>query len=294
LENSFAHLYERSSKFLVKGVFVKILIACDMEGITGVVNWDQVTPGHFEYPRFRKLMTQDANAAVRGAFDGGATEVIVTDGHWNGTNILVEELDPRARLNASTSAPHSMMQGIDETVTSVIYIGYHARQGSPLAVCDHTWSSKCVANLWLNDVLVGEFGLNGALAGYFGVPVIMVSGDQTACAQTVELLGDMEIAVVKQATGRYSAECLAPEVTQKLIADAAKRAVANLRRGQSPDPFIVDTPVLVTVDLMSSNMADQAMRMPGAQRDGCRVSIEVADMNLAYSAFRTLVGLASL
>jgi len=273
---------------------MKILIATDMEGITGVVNWDQVTPGHYEYPRFRKLMTQDVNAAIKGAFDGGATDIVVADGHWNGTNILIEEIDPRARLNSSNASPYAMMQGIDETVEGVIYIGYHARQGSAYAVCDHTWSSKCIANLWLNDVLVGEFGLNGALAGYFGVPVIMISGDQTACAQTVELLGKMEIAVVKQATGRYSAECLAPEVTQKLISEAAKRAVASLKHRQSPEPFIVEAPVLVTVDFMSSDMADRAARMPGTQRDGLRVSVEVPDMQVAYNAFRTLAGMASL
>jgi D-amino peptidase len=272
---------------------MKILIAADMEGITGVVNWDQVTPGHYEYARFRKLMTQDVNSAIAGAFEAGVTDVIVADGHWNGTNILIEELDPRARLNSSTSAPHSMMQGIDETVDGVIFIGYHARQGSENAVCDHTWSSACVTNLWLNDTLVGEFGLNGALAGYYGVPVIMVSGDQTACGQTLELLGDMQTAVVKQATGRYSAECLAPEATQKLISNAARLAASDLIRGRAPEPFIVDTPVLVTVEFRSSDMADRAMRMPGTQRDGTRVSVEMPDMNAAYSAFRTIVGLAS-
>jgi D-amino peptidase len=272
---------------------MKILIASDMEGVTGVVNWDQVTPGHYEYPRFRKLMTQDVNAAIKGAYEGGATEVIVADGHWNGTNILIEELDPRARLNSSNAAPHAMMQGIDESVDGVIFIGYHARQGSPLAVCDHTWSSKCISNLWLNEVLVGEFGLNGALAGYYAVPVIMVSGDQTACSQTVELLGAMETAIVKQATSRYSAECLAPEVTGKIIAEAARRAVDKLKRRVSPEPFIVDTPVLVTVDLMSSDMADRAVLIPGIQRDGTRVSIEAADMNAAYSAFQAIDALAS-
>jgi len=276
-----------------QGDEMKILIASDMEGITGVVSWDQVTPGHYEYPRFRKLMTQDVNAAIKGAFEGGATEVIVADGHSAGTNILIEEIDPRARLNSSNSSPHSMMQGIDESVDGVIYVGYHARAGSPLGVCDHTWSSKCIANLWLNDILVGEFGLNGALAGYYGVPVIMVSGDQTACSQTVELLGEMETAVVKQATGRHSAECLAPEATQKLISEAARRAVENLKRGISPEPFIVDTPVLITIDLVSSDMADRAVRIPGTQRDGTRVSIEVPDMNVAYSAFRALFGMAS-
>ncbi len=272
---------------------MKILIAADMEGITGVVNWDQVTPGHYEYGRFRKLMTQDVNAAISGAFEAGATEIIVADGHWHGTNLLIEELDSRARLNSSTSSPHSMMQGIDETVDGVIFVGYHARQGSQNAVCDHTWSNACVSNLWLNDILVGEFGLNGALAGYYGVPIIMVTGDQTACDQTVELLGDLETAVVKQATGRYSAECLPPEITQKLISEAASHAVLRLNRGKSPDPYIIDTPILVTVDFRTSDMADRAFRMPGVQRDGTRISIETPDMNIAYSAFRTIVGLAT-
>lgn len=273
---------------------MKILIACDMEGITGVVNWDQVTPGHYEYSRFRKLMTQDVNAAIAGAFEGGATEVVVADGHWNGTNILIEELDPRARLNSSTSAPFSMMQGIGEDIDGVMFVGYHARQGSQNAVLDHTWSSKCVANLWLNEILAGEFGLNGALAGYFGVPVILVSGDQTACAQTVELLGEMVSVVVKQATGRASAECLAPQITQKMLTDGARRAVQNLKRGHAPEPFVLDAPILVTVDFMTSDMADRAMRVPGAEREENRVSIEAPDMAAAYAAFRALVGMASL
>lgn len=272
---------------------MKILIAADMEGVTGVVHWDQVTPGHAEYARFRKLMTQDVNAAVAGAFEGGATEVVVADGHWNGMNILIEELDPRARLNAGTSAPFSMMQGIGEDVDGVMFIGYHARQGSQNAVLDHTWSSKCVANLWLNDVLVGEYGLNGALAGYFGVPVILVSGDQTACAQTAELLGNLVTVVVKQATGRTSAECLAPQITQKMLTDGARRAVQNLKRGHAPEPFVLDTPILVTVDFMTSDMADRAMRVPGAAREENRVSLEAPDMAAAYVAFRALVGLAA-
>jgi D-amino peptidase len=186
-----------------------------------------------------------------------------------------------------------MMQGIDESIDGVIFVGYHARQGSPNAICDHTWSSSCVTNLWLNETLVGEFGLNGALAGYYGVPVIMVTGDQTACEQTVELLGEVETAVVKQATGRYAAECLVPEVAHKLISNAARLSISNLSRGKAPEPFIVDTPVLVTVEFRSSDMADRALCMPGTQRDGTRISIEMPDMNAAYSAFCTIVGLAS-
>jgi D-amino peptidase len=127
----------------------------------------------------------------------------------------------------------------------VIFIGYHARNGSPQAILDHTWSSKTVANIWLNDILTGEYGLNAAVAGHFGVPVIMVSGDQTACAQVTELLGDVETAVIKQASGRFAAECLSPEVTRDMICASAERAVERLAAGDMPDPFVLDMPITV-------------------------------------------------
>jgi len=272
---------------------MKILIATDMEGITGVTTWDQVTPGHAEYSRFRRLMTQDMNAAIRGAMEAGADEIIVADGHWNGSNILVEELDPRARLNTGSPSPFSMMQGIDESVDGVMFIGYHARNGTPNAVLDHTWSSETVANVWLNDVLTGEYGLNASLAGHFGVPVIMVSGDQTACAQVAELLGDVEMAVIKQATGQYSAECLTPQVTQEIIFMSAARAVGRLAEGDVPDPFVLDSPIRVTVEFFTSEMADRATLIPSTQREGTRVSLVAQEMTSAYRGFRAMVSLAS-
>ena len=271
---------------------MKILIAVDMEGITGVTTWDQVTPGHAEYARFRKLMTQDVNAAIRGAIDAGADDIIVADGHWNGSNLLIEELDPRARLNSGSPSPFSMMQGIDESVDGVFFVGYHARNGTPNAILDHTWSSKTVANVWLNGILTGEFGLNGAVAGHFGVPVILATGDQTACAQIVEQLGEMETAVVKQATGRFAAECLSPQVTQEMIYMAATRAVQRLEGGDVPDPFVLDMPVRVIVEFFKSEMADLASRIPFTQRDGTRVSLTVDEMASAYNGFRAMVMLA--
>ncbi|RIK29751.1 MAG: hypothetical protein DCC56_12025 [Anaerolineae bacterium] len=271
---------------------MKILIATDMEGITGVTTWDQVTPGHAEYARFRRLMTQDVNAAIRGAFEAGADEIIVADGHWNGSNILVEELDPRARLNTGSPSPLSMMQGIDESVDGVFFVGYHARNGMQNAILDHTWSSKTVANLWLNEILTGEYGLNAALAGHFGVPVIMVTGDQTACAEVENLLGDMEHAIVKQATGRFAAECLPPQVTQELIFNAAARAVTRLTDGDSPDPFVLDSPIRATVEFFTSDMADRAALMPASSREETRVSLTGQTMDVVYRGFRALVTLA--
>jgi D-amino peptidase len=272
---------------------MKILIATDMEGITGVTTWDHVTPGHAEYARFRKLMTQDVNAAIRGAYDADAEEVIIADGHWNGSNILVEELDPRARLNTGSPSPFSMMQGIDENIDGVMFVGYHARNGSPNAILDHTWSSRTVSNIWLNDILTGEYGLNGAVAGHFGAPVIMVSGDQTACAQMTELLGNVETAVVKQASGRYAAECLAPPVTQEMICMCAQRAVQRLAQRDVPYPFVLGTPITVTVEFFTSDMADRATRIPFTKREGTRVSLTVEEMASAYNGFRAMVMLAS-
>ena len=272
---------------------MKILIATDMEGITGVTTWDQVTPGHPEYARFRKQMTEDVNAAIRGAYDAGAEQVIVADGHWHGSNILIEELDPRTRLNTGSPSPFSMMQGIDESIDGVMFIGYHARNGSPNAILDHTWSSRTVVNVWLNDILTGEYGLNAAVAGHFGAPVIMVSGDQTACAQVTELLGNVETAVVKQASGRLAAECLSPEVTREMICRSAERAVQRLAEGNIPDPFVLDTPITVTVEFFSSEMAERASLIPFTKRAGTRISFTTQEMETVYKGFCAMVTLAS-
>jgi len=273
---------------------MKLLIAVDMEGITGVANWDHVTPTHPEYQRFRRLMTADVNAAVAGAADAGVEEIVVADGHWASSNILIEELDPRARLNSGSPSPFSMVQGIADGVNAAFFIGYHARIGSQNAILDHTWSSAAVANVWLNGLLTGEIGLNAALCGSFGTPVLLLSGDQTAAAEARELLGEVETAVVKQASGRFAAECLPPAVTAKLIRESAARAVRRYQSGSAPAPLKVALPATVTVEFIYSNMADMAAILPAAVRlDARRVAYTAADMPTLYRAFRSLVGLAN-
>ena len=158
---------------------MKILIAADMEGITGVVDSDQTNPSHAEYNRFRRLMTGDVNAAIRGAFDAGADEVVVSDGHWFNLNILIEELDPTPGSTPAPRGPFSMVEGVQYGVDGVRFVGYHARVGTQDAILDHTWSSGRVDGVWLNGEIVGEIGLNAAVCGHFGVPVLMISGDQT-------------------------------------------------------------------------------------------------------------------
>ncbi len=273
---------------------MKLLIAVDMEGITGVVNWDHVTPSHPEYQRFRHLMTADVNAAISGAADAGADEIVVSDGHWSGANLLIEELDPRARLNCGSPAPFSMVQGANDGIDAAFLIGYHAHIGSQNAILDHTWSSTAVANVWLNDRIVGEIGLNAAVCGAFDAPVLLVSGDQTATAEARDWLGEIETAVVKQASGRFAAECLPPAVSQKLIRESAARALRRYLKGQAPAPLKVELPVTVTVEFTYSNMADLASILPGAARlDARRVAYTAADMPAAYRGFRALVGLGN-
>jgi D-amino peptidase len=269
---------------------MKILIAADMEGVSGITRWEETDSTHHEYERFRKIMTDEVNAAIAGAAEAGANEFIVADGHGNGTNILVEDLDARARLNSGGASPLSMMQGVDSETAGVIFVGYHARAGSQYAVLAHTWSSGRIANVWLNDILVGEYGLNAALAGHFNVPVLMISGDQTACSQAVELIGPMETAVVKNASGYFSAECLPPKVTLPKIREAARKAVFRLINGTGPKPFIVSTPVKVTVEFRQPESVDRAVRLPGANRlDGLRIEFRLQTMLEAHASFRAAV-----
>jgi D-amino peptidase len=186
-----------------------------------------------------------------------------------------------------------MVEGVQHGVQGVMFVGYHGHSGSIDANLDHTWSDTRVANVWLNGALVGESGLNGAVCGHFGAPVIMIAGDQTVCAEAAAAFGRLETAVVKRATGRYSAEVLPPAVTEELICAAAQRAVARLLAGDSPAPFVISRPVTLTIEFNQSDMADRAALCPGAERlDGKRVGLTVVDMPMAYRGFRTLLALA--
>jgi D-amino peptidase len=269
-----------------------ILIAADMEGVSGVVDWDHVNPEHKEHGRFRRLMTAEVNAAIRGAYDGGAEAVMVADGHAHGRNILIEDLNPRAQLHSGSPSPLGMITGVESGVDGAIFIGYHARAGTERAVLDHTWSSQRVANLWLNDDLIGETGLNAALCGHFEAPVLMVSGDQAVCEEARDLLGEIETVAVKEATGRSAARCLPPEIVEERIYEAAHRAVTRLREGDGPEPLRVSPPITLTIEFPNSDMADRAAFLPGGERDERKISYKTGDVVTAFRAMRSALALA--
>lgn len=272
---------------------MKILIAADMEGISGVVDWDHVNPDHDEYARFRRLMTAEVNAAVRGACDAGAATVLVADGHAGGRNVLIEDLDPRAELHTGSPSPLAMVAGADSAISGALFIGFHGRAGTQNAILDHTWSSQRVSNLWLNGDLIGETGLNAALCGHFQVPVLMVSGDRAVCREAAALLGNIETVAVKEATGRMAARCLPPEVAREKVYEAARHATAQLRHSDGPDPYRPSMPVTITIEFPKSDMADRAALLPGARREERRVSYTADDMLLAFRAMRSALALAA-
>jgi D-amino peptidase len=253
---------------------MKILISADMEGTAGVVAWEQVIPPELavrsrpapaEYEWARRLMLAEVNAAVRGARAGGATEVIVNEAHDGMRNLRPDELDPEAWLISGSRKPLAMMAGLDESVDAVIFTGYHARAGTPNGVLAHTWTSW-VRDVRFGDVQVGEYGLNAAVAGYFGVPVVMVAGDEQAVRQTQELLGESVVGVVvKYGLGATAARHLHPTRACAAIEEGARAAV--LRASEVP-PYRPPYPLVVTVTLDTAEAADLAGNVPGIERAG--------------------------
>lgn len=208
---------------------LKIYISADMEGVVGAVTGEQLGPQGFEYQRFREFMTQEVNAAIEGAVAAGATQIVVSDSHGNGQNLLIEKLPKDILLVRAWPRPLSMMQGIDATFAGAVFIGYHASTTNPEGVRAHTLSSARLADVRLNGVSMSEAGINAAIAGHFNVPVIMVSGDDVVVKETTALLGDVEGAVVKWASGFHSAKTMMPDAAYQLIREKVRKAVARIK-----------------------------------------------------------------
>ncbi len=207
---------------------LKIYISADMEGVVGAVTGEQLGPQGFEYGRFREFMTQEVNAAIEAAFAAGATEIVVSDSHGNGQNLLIEKLPKNILLVRAWPRPLMMMQGIDETFAGAIFLGYHTATTNSQGVRAHTISSARLADVRLKGASVSEAGLNAAIAGHFNVPVIMISGDDAVVKETQALLGDVEGAVVKWASGFHSAKTMMPEAAYQLIREKVKKAIGRI------------------------------------------------------------------
>ena len=207
----------------------RVYISVDLEGISGVVGDDQTGAGQPEYGRSRKLMAEDANAAIRGAFAGGATEVVVNDSHGSQRNLLPEDLDPRARLISHSFKRHGMVEGLDHTFDAVIFVGYHAKADSPRGLFAHT-GSGVVKDVNVNGRSAGEGGLNTLMAQWYGVPVVMISGDDVAVEQQKEWTPNVRGVAVKRAINMRAVEARPLAEARKEIEAAAREGVAGAKK----------------------------------------------------------------
>ena len=218
----------------------KVYISVDMEGISGVSGDDQVNAGGAEYGRSRKLMAEDLNAAIRGALEAGATDILVNDSHGGQRNLLPEDVHVSARLISHSFKRHGMMEGLDETFDAIIFIGYHAKADAPRGLFAHT-GTGVVRDLQINGRSVGEGGMNAALAAWYGVPVVVVTGDDTAVAEVKESVPAVRGVVVKRAINVRAVELKPLQQARKEIEAAAREGVAGARKPapQRTGPFRV-------------------------------------------------------
>ncbi len=265
---------------------LKIYISADMEGITGVVTGEQLGPQGFEYARFREFMTQEVNAAIEGATAAGATEIVVSDSHGNGQNLLIEKLPNNVLLVRSWPRPLGMMQGIDESFAGAIFIGYHTGTTNLDGVRAHTLSSARLTDVRLKGVSVSEAGINAAIAGHFNVPVIMVSGDDAVVKETTALLGNIEGAVVKWASGFHSAKTLMPTTAQILIRDKVQNAVKRIKDFK---PYKLSGPIELDVRFKNYRPSEVLSYLSIVQRiDAHSIRFVAKDM-IEVSKFLTFI-----
>ena len=262
---------------------MKVFISVDMEGGSGISSAQHMREGGYE--RMRRLLTHDVNAAIEGAYDAGASEVLVTDAHGNMTNLMIEELDERAMLLSGSNKHLCQMEGIDETFDVVFFIGYHAHEGNGDAVMNHTIAGMVVSEIKRNGVVVGETAINAGIAGHYHVPVGLVVGDNVVCAEARSFLGDIETVEVKQAVDRYAAILKPLKQTQKEIRAAAMRAV---KRCKSMKSHTIAAPIEFQLTTKLTNHAHMACLFPTVKRIAPKVV--VVQSNDYLEAYKQLWG----
>jgi|LSQX01.3.fsa_nt_gb D-amino peptidase len=264
----------------------------DAEGISGIYNFQQVLPEGLDFEHARKLMASDVNAAAKGAFDAGATEVFVNDAHNFGNNLLIMDLDKRIRLCSGGSRPLSMAQGIERGFDAALLIGYHSDRGSK-GVIAHSFSYYSMVEMRLNDKIITEFELIGHVCGHFGTPVIFVSGDDQLVRHARAYVPDIYSTITKECVGDSSAICINPLVTSEMIYKNVKEAVSRINSDMIK-PMRVEGEVKLDVRFHSETQAELAMGALGTYRICSHTVRFLADNYLeSYKNFLTGVFLAS-
>ncbi len=266
---------------------LRVYISADMEGLAGAVSPEQLGPSGFEYQRYREIMTAEVMAAIEGARAAGATEILVSDSHGNAQNILIDRLPDDVRLIRSWPRPLGMMQGIDETFDAVLFVGYHSGATNPAGVRAHTFSSANYYAVRLNGEPVPESVFNAAIAGHFGVPVVLITGDDVTVAELQAAVPGVEGAAVKEAISYHSADSMTPAAAQALIRRQAEAAVRNRAR---VSPYRLGGPVTLDLTFKNHRPAELLAFLPIVDRVDARTVRFVARDMVELAAFMAFVG----
>ena len=248
---------------------MKVYLSTDMEGTAGIVDWAQCIGDGPEAAAGRALLVAEVNAAIDGAVAAGATEIVVNDAHSAMRNLAAEQLHGRAAYISGSHKPLYMMQGLDASFDAIFFISYHGSMGGDPAVLSHTYNPRAVAEVRLNGDVVGESGINALVAAHFGVPVVLVTGDQTACREAAAVFPQICTAVVKESISRFAATSLHPDAARELIRSAATRALRGLAEVQAPD---LPTPSTLDVTWRTADMAEMATWIRGTERTSARTT----------------------
>lgn len=261
-----------------------------MEGITGLVDHTHLDSRLHNYERGRKIMTQEANAVVKAAFESGCQEVVVNDSHSKMNNILIEELHPDTKLISGDVKPFSMVQGLDDSFDAAVFIGYHAR-ASMKGVMSHSMIFGA-RNMYINDVQIGELGFNAFVAGYYGVPVILVAGDDQTALEAQALIPGVHCVVVKEAASRSAAKSLTPQKAQKLIDEKTRIALRDIHNIK---PLVPPEYPILRIEFANFGQAEWASLMPGAEIEPGTTTVSFQAKNIleAYQAMLVMTELAT-
>lgn len=266
---------------------MKVFISADIEGVAGIASWDQVMPGSHDYAIGRRLMAGEVNAAIQGAYDAGAEQVVVNDSHATMTNLIPDEIDPRAELILGSYKPMYMLQGLDEGFDAAFFIGYHGAIGAPRAVLSHSYNPRAIWEAAVDGRVVGEIGLNDMVCRYYGAALALVTGDQATVDEAQQIRPEARTVRTKTSFSRFSAGGASPEASRAAIRRAAQAAVRDL----TP---VAPSRQAVTVDLtfLTPDMAESAGWIKGVEQIGPRhVRYSAPDGLAAYRTFYTILRL---
>jgi len=266
---------------------MKIYISSDMEGTAGVVDWTQCIAGNPEYGYYRQLLQNEVNASIEGAMAAGATEFLVNDSHSAMQNLMPATLAGNARYLSGKHKPMYMMQGLDSSFDAIFFVSYHGSMSSDSSVLSHTYNPRAIADIKLNGKIVSEAGLNCLVAQHYGVPVILVTGDETTRVETEVWSPDVRSAVVKESVSRLAANSMHPVAACELIKSKAAEALTNLSAIRKPEIVL---PATIEISFHNGDFAEQATWIPGTSRTGAKtVEITDADPLNLFKRFITTV-----